>query len=195
MRAEELQFATTLMHDYPQIWAVCGGWAIDLYLGRVTRPHKDIDLAILRRDQLIAQRYMIERGWSLQIAHNGELSEWEAGKYLELPLHTIWCRKGDQFVELLLNESEGQHFLFRRDTTIQLKLYDAFLRTEDDIPFLAPEVVLLYKSNNPDQYRDDFYNTVQALSPQRLHWLWWAMARLYSEHEWLDVLNNYMAVE
>lgn len=29
-------------------WWVAGGWAIDLHLGRVTRPHDDTDVVILR---------------------------------------------------------------------------------------------------------------------------------------------------
>ena len=29
-----------------------GGWAIDLYLGRVTRAHHDIDMLVMRRDHL-----------------------------------------------------------------------------------------------------------------------------------------------
>ena len=32
-------------------WWIAGGWAIDLFLGRQTREHEDIDVQILRRDQ------------------------------------------------------------------------------------------------------------------------------------------------
>jgi Aminoglycoside-2''-adenylyltransferase len=32
-------------------WFVVGGWALDLFLGRETRSHKDIDIAIFREDQ------------------------------------------------------------------------------------------------------------------------------------------------
>lgn len=31
-------------------WWIAGGWAIDLFLGRQTREHQDIDVLILRRD-------------------------------------------------------------------------------------------------------------------------------------------------
>ncbi len=50
-----------LMADFPGRWGFCGGWAIDLFLARPTRAHKDIDLAILRRDQRTLYRYLRAR--------------------------------------------------------------------------------------------------------------------------------------
>jgi hypothetical protein len=32
-------------------WWLAGGWAIDAFLGRVTRVHEDTDVLVLRRDQ------------------------------------------------------------------------------------------------------------------------------------------------
>jgi hypothetical protein len=34
--------------DFPGPWGVGGGWAIDLFIGRKTRPHANVDIAILR---------------------------------------------------------------------------------------------------------------------------------------------------
>jgi Aminoglycoside-2''-adenylyltransferase len=34
----------------PIPWWIAGGWAIDLFLGRQTRRHEDIDVLILRQD-------------------------------------------------------------------------------------------------------------------------------------------------
>jgi hypothetical protein len=31
-------------------WWIAGGWAIDLFLNRETRPHADLDVGVLRRD-------------------------------------------------------------------------------------------------------------------------------------------------
>jgi hypothetical protein len=41
-------------------WCIGGGWAIDLWLGRVTRRHADVDVVILRRDQHTVRRTMGE---------------------------------------------------------------------------------------------------------------------------------------
>jgi hypothetical protein len=39
------------MKDFGRPWAIAGGWALDLYFGFETRPHADVDIAILRPDQ------------------------------------------------------------------------------------------------------------------------------------------------
>ena len=39
-----------IMAGFPQPWYVAGGWAIDLFGGRVTRAHEDLEVAVCRRD-------------------------------------------------------------------------------------------------------------------------------------------------
>ena len=56
--------AVQLLAGYSKPWAVCGGWAIDLFLNHVTRAHKDVDFAILRKDQLMIQKYLSSQGWN-----------------------------------------------------------------------------------------------------------------------------------
>src|SRR5438874_1630364 len=47
----ELRETTGLMSGFGKPWLVAGGWALDLYVGRSTRRHNDVDLAIFREDQ------------------------------------------------------------------------------------------------------------------------------------------------
>jgi hypothetical protein len=47
-------------------WWICGGWALDLFLGRNTRRHVDLDVALLRRDQHVLFRHL--GGWDLRYA-------------------------------------------------------------------------------------------------------------------------------
>ena len=67
------------LRDMPCGWYVCGGWAIDLFLGRVTRAHKDVDISVARADQLRAQEFMRARGWTLgdTEAHKGAPRSWK----------------------------------------------------------------------------------------------------------------------
>jgi hypothetical protein len=37
--------------DFGRPWGFCGSWAIDLFLGQESRPHKEIDAAVLRQNQ------------------------------------------------------------------------------------------------------------------------------------------------
>jgi hypothetical protein len=52
-------------------WYICGGWALDLYLNRVTREHKDIDIAVARSDQWVVREYLRRRGWRLEKVSGG----------------------------------------------------------------------------------------------------------------------------
>ncbi len=181
-----------LMADYPGHWGFCGGWAIDLYLARPTRAHKDVDLAVLRRDQRTLYRYLRTRGWSLETAHEGTLTRWD-GAPLALPIHTLWCsnpRHDPSFLEVLFNEDDGKHLLFRRDLSIRLRLEDAFPHSPGGWPILAPEIVLLYKSkySDEDDSRADFLNVLPALDERQRVWLHKAISTLYGAHDWLEPL-------
>lgn len=182
-----------LMADFPGRWGFCGGWAIDLFLDRPTRPHKDVDVAVLRRDQASLYRHLSARGWSLETAHEGTLTRWDSAP-LALPVHTLWCnhpRHDPSFLEVLFNEDDGDHFLFRRDLSIRLRLENAFVRSPDGWPLLAPEIVLLYKSKyrDEDDSRGDFLNALPALDERQRTWLREAISTLYGSHEWLKALE------
>ncbi len=41
-----------------------GGWAVDFYIGRVTRPHGDIDLAVWEHDRGEIEASLTRLGWS-----------------------------------------------------------------------------------------------------------------------------------
>ena len=52
-------------------WAVCGGWAIELWLGRPIREHGDVDVTVFRRDQDAVRAHLEGRGWGLTVARDG----------------------------------------------------------------------------------------------------------------------------
>lgn len=68
-------------------WAVAGGWALDLALGRVTRPHADVDVAVFRGDQAALREAL--PGWGCAVARSAVLVPWAAGDWLELPVHEV----------------------------------------------------------------------------------------------------------
>lgn len=51
----------SLLRNFKRPWFIAGGWAIDLFFGRVTRNHDDVDVAIFRGDQRELQAYL--SGW------------------------------------------------------------------------------------------------------------------------------------
>src|SRR3954451_7393819 len=40
-----------------------GGWAVDLWVGRITRPHDDIDVLVWRRDEALVDEALQGAGW------------------------------------------------------------------------------------------------------------------------------------
>jgi hypothetical protein len=170
----------------PCSWYVCGGWALDLFLGRLTRPHKDVDIAIARRDQAVARAYLGERGWSLEVAEGGMLRPW-GDRWLALPVHCIWCRNersDPSFLELLLNEIDETGFRFRRDEAVTLAREQMSFIATGGVSVLTPEIVLLYKASRPDENAADLENTVNHLTGERRRWLKGALQKLYGCHDW-----------
>ena len=41
-----------------------GGWAVDLWVGRLTRPHDDIDVLVWRRDEARVDQALRAAGWT-----------------------------------------------------------------------------------------------------------------------------------
>jgi hypothetical protein len=152
-------------------------------------------VAILRADQAAVRAYLEARGWRFEIARAGQLSPWPAGAILEPPLHVLWCRHATQppgIFELLLNESAGTLFQFRRDTAITLPLVRAFVPSPAGLPVLAPEIVLLYKAKRAEgpNVATDFANSLPVLNEEQRAWLRAGLARLHPGHRWLAALET-----
>src|SRR5450432_298856 len=159
-------------------WWIAGGWAIDLFLGEQTRAHEDIDVQILRRDQLNVRAIFQE--WDLQGALSGgpdiwPFWEWEPGQLLPPSIHDVWCRpsKTDPWVlQLMIGDTDDGQWLFRRDARLRRPLAMVGDRTLTDIPYLAPEIQLLYKAKTPRPKDEaDFAGTLPYLDHERRQWL------------------------
>jgi aminoglycoside-2''-adenylyltransferase len=190
----EPQQVARLLHDLPCPWGIAGGWAIDLFLDRVTREHQDVEVAIFRQDQSRLQDYLCDRGWSFEHVRDGRFNPWLKGEFLVLPIHEIWGRSREplQRLEVLLNERDTDVFIFRRDPRIMIPLERVFLRSKSGIPILAPEIVLLYKSKRATEHKEqlDFSSILSALHVERRKWLIESLSLMDPEHEWLPALSR-----
>src|SRR5438477_577830 len=73
-------------------WWLAGGWALDLFLGRETRAHDDIDVQILRPDHLRVRSALAD--WDAHaVDRAGTLRPWPVGEELPPAVHDIWCRR------------------------------------------------------------------------------------------------------
>ena len=178
----------SLLDGFGRPWWVAGGWAVELFIGRVTRPHKDIEIALFRHDQSALQEHLA--GWSLRKVVDHRRIPWLPGELLTLPVHEIHGRgPGGQALEILLNEHDRGRWLFRRDPTITRRAALLGQRSGGGVPFLRPEIVLLYKSRDagPNDHAD-FDRAAPLLDPESRAWLAAGLRRHVPGHRWLHDL-------
>ena len=173
-------------------WWIAGGYAIEAAVGRPTRPHRDIDVLLLRRDQHGVREVL--RGWDCWVADPpGTLRPWSVGETLPAHAHDIWCRYDPDDVwrlQLMLDDADGETWRFRRDATVTRPLESLGWLDAAGVPYLAPDIQILYKARGlrPRDERD-FAAALPILDPSQRHWLRTAIARtLGANHPWLPTL-------
>lgn len=178
------------MGKFDRPWFIAGGWAVDLFLGRMTRPHKDIEIAILRADQGALRAYL--SGWEFRKVVKGKLVPWRDDESLEPPVHEIHASREGRHasrLEILLNEASCDDWVFRRNSAITRSLSTVRLLSEAGVPYLAPEIVLLYKAKSPGPRDElDFRNLLPSLGPERCTWLRHALEICHPGHSWISHL-------
>jgi hypothetical protein len=176
-------------------WWVAGGWALDLFLGRATRAHSDLDVGVLRRD--IHQLLHALSSWEVFEAKAGVLTPLHAGETPRSDVHSLWCRpaRTDLWtLELMLDESDGDMWVFRRQPMVRRSLTTLIRSNPDGLSYLTPEIQLLYKAQHPRK-RDhaDFRRTVPLLDPTAREWLADVLVRVDPAHAWIPALTAYRA--
>ena len=184
---EQVDFVCKLFARYDKPWAICGGWALSLWLGRQIRPHGDIDIAVFRRDNDDLYGYLSEE-WTLNYIDAGVEYPW-TGELLQLPIHQIRGRNQTanlDSLELLMNDASADTWLFRRNQNITYPISNTILYTPDNIPIIAPEVALLFKAKYNDEPKSD--QDFQFISPNlnngQRSWLKSSLTVAYPDHIW-----------
>ena len=170
-------------------WWIAGGWALDLLMGRESRPHRDLDVGILRRDAPEVIDSLPD--WEVFAALDGTLHRL-ADRQPEPKVNSLWCRPPGAsrwVLELLLDDSDGDAWVFRRCRDIRRPLAAAIRCDYTRIPCLAPEIQLLYKAQRPRPEDElDFRNVAPRLDDSGRCFLHDALARIDPRHPWLNVL-------
>ncbi len=175
---------------FPGLWAIAGGWAIDLFIGQQTRPHADIDIVIDRR--VAARLHHALPGWELFLAHRF-VCRWAEASPVPAEVSDIWCRRPEgpwQFQVMLGDFDEGSWF-YRRNHAIHGPIFSLTVERAG-LPIVAPEIQLLYKSTraNLAKNQHDFSQVLPLLDDQRRSWLADALGRTNPDHPWLVTLGT-----
>ncbi|MDW8263148.1 MAG: hypothetical protein RMJ35_11535, partial [Phycisphaerales bacterium] len=184
--------AATVMNAFERPWCIAGGWAIDLWLGRLTRSHRDVQVAILRQDQIALRDFLST--WRFFVVTPRGMTPWrrEDRQMLMLPVHELRAAdaRGRQ-LGFLLNECDSVDWLFGRDQRIRWPLDQWIITGAFGVPVLAPNIVLLYKSQAPRAWDElDLRSSLPALAPELKDWLADAIRLMRDDHPWLAALGG-----
>ncbi len=107
-----------LFSSAPFQWWIAGGWAIDLFLGKLTRPHFDLDIAVARRDQTLARQYLTTWDFHYPLRDQNEnifLHLWKTDMVLDFDIPGTWAREKPDApwrFEFLLQEIDDLKWTF-----------------------------------------------------------------------------------
>lgn len=170
-------------------WCVAGGWAVDLFLGTRRRAHGDLEIAVPAADfPEIRDRFP---GYAFDAVGSGRIWAQATPEVLD-GTHQTWLRDrttGDYLVDVMREPHDGETWICRRDPTIRLPYREIIQHTPDGIPYLAPELVLLFKAKHArPKDQTDFDETVPHLTGAQRGNLAALLARTHPGHRWLAQL-------
>ncbi|MCL2407508.1 MAG: nucleotidyltransferase family protein [Defluviitaleaceae bacterium] len=218
-------------------YAICGGFALDMYAGKEIREHGDFDILVYKEDKQRAVQFMMDKGWDVlgRFGENGAVWQflfykvadindcfWDAccGVWAIAPgclpnvlekidrlkggrheVYTYKSRKWHvqddiEFIEIAFDTKDGKNYIALEKPKVARSLDKAILHC-NDIPYLAPEVVLCYKSGKGSmesayakpRTEMDFKAIMPILSEESRKWLLDTIDEIYPDgYPWLDGL-------
>jgi hypothetical protein len=168
-------------------WYVAGGWALDLFLGRQTRGHEDLEMALPASSFRLVPPLLPEMDFYVPQG-GGALAPMTAGT-LAGESHQTWAydrAAGRWRFDVFREPHDGDTWICRRDETIRRPYAEIVARTAEGIPYLVPEVVLLFKAKAARPKDEaDLANVLPRLTAAQRAWLGEALSRAHPGHEWL----------
>jgi len=170
-------------------WYVTAGWALDLFQGRQTRDHEDIEIAV-PADGFPDVRSAL---WEFELYAIGEGLAQPLTPETLATSHQTWVREpasGLWRLDVLREPWEGDTWIFRRDSRIRLPRTRVIAHSADGIPYAQPEIALLFKAKAVrEKDDDDFAAVLPLLGPSRRNWLSEALTLVHPGHRWLEALR------
>lgn len=186
------------MSGFPATWALCGGWAVDAFIGEETRVHNDIDIVIFEDGQRALFEHL--QGWDM-VAHAKDMPDqgtderWD-GRPLALPAHIhipgvfhyengAILSKDGFVIDAQVNAAMDGEWQIREQVTAPLS--EAIYESAWGLPTVVPEVLLLYKAMERRRRDErDFQALLPRLAESQRRWLHDAIERL--RHPWQEAL-------
>ena len=176
------------LRDVNAQWYVLAGWALDLFLGRRTRDHEDSEIGVPRHQFPEVHAALAD----LELVVVGDGRAWPLCDDSLVAYRQTWVREpgGPWRLDVIRERWDGDRWIFRRDPRIGIRGTQAIGRTPAGIPYLRPEIVLLFKAKSvrpKDQL--DFETVLPELAPEARSWLRDALELVHPSHPWLADLG------
>ncbi|MFF5217319.1 nucleotidyltransferase domain-containing protein [Micromonospora sp. NPDC000442] len=171
-------------------WYVAGGWALDLFRGEQTREHHDIEIGVPGGGFPGIREHFAD--FTFDAVGAGRIWEAATPQVLSATRQT-WLREpatGRYLLDVMREPHDGEVWICRRDATIRLPYPEIIRRGPDRIPYLRPELVLLFKAKHvraKDQA--DFDGVVSLLTRTQRDTLTRLLGRVHPGHAWLAALR------
>lgn len=168
-------------------WCVAAGWALDLFLGGQTREHGDLEIAVPAPDFGAVRDALA--GYDVEVIGSGRAWPLDSPAF-DVTYQTWVSEAGVYRLDVFREPQRDGAWVCRRDETIRLTYEQVIRCTADGIPYLAPEIVLLFKAKHAAEPKNqaDFAGALPLLDGAAAGWLEWALARVHPGHAWLSAL-------
>ena len=208
-------------------YAICGGWALDLFMNKETRSHSDIDIIVFDEDRKISVDFMVDNGWSIFEHKFDWIDNRKANSYLRqissndeklASLFGVWALKPNcslidldvkvksdnsgiydyeimsneqskfDFLEIMFCKCKNGYYIYDEKKNIKRELGKTIL-DNDNIPYLAPEIILFFISDpayqkseyHREKNQSDYMNVAPLLVNESKGWLMDALEIIYPE--------------
>jgi len=191
----------TLLRGVTAPWYVAAGWALDLFRGQQTREHEDLEMGLPDTPEAFGQVRQALHSYDIEVAGGpppGRL--WPVDSPAFALMHQTWVSEVRQpgadaplqriyRLDIFREPQRNGRWVCRRDETITLPYDQIIRRDESGIPYLAPQIVLLFKAKAArPKDQADLVSTLPLLAPEDRSWLADTLRRVHPGHEWLTQL-------
>ncbi|WP_084510313.1 hypothetical protein [Nocardia lijiangensis] len=182
--------AAERLSSTPPCWYVAAGWALDLFVGGLGRDHSDLEIGVPRAR--FAEMVDAFPGYEWDVVGDGHA--WPFPEEADNQ-HQTWLREpatGLYRLDVFREPHRSDRWVCRRDASITLPYDELILRTADGIPYVIPEVVLLFKAKaRRAKDETDFLHALPAMDQSRRSRLSGWLSRVHPGHPWLEKLSNH----
>lgn len=169
-------------------WYVAAGWALDLFVGGLGREHHDLEIGVPR--ERFGEIIEAFPGFDWDVVGDGCM--WPFPEEAENQ-HQTWLRDpatGRYRLDVFREPHMGDRWVCRRNASITMPYDELILRTVEGIPYLIPEVALLFKAKaQREKDEADFRRVLPAMDRARRSRLTAWLALAHPGHPWLETLS------